>query len=102
MDFTLRNKRGFNVLHHAALKGKNYATEMLLGKARQLVNVKKDDGFSALHLAALNGHRDVIETLVRVGQAEIDLRNNRNQSALLLAVSQGGFVIVSKTSLLKL
>lgn len=23
MDFTIRNKRGFNVLHHAALKGNN-------------------------------------------------------------------------------
>lgn len=85
----MRNKRGFNVLHHAALKGKNYATKKLLAQARQLVDVKKDDGFSALHLAALNGHRDVVETLVRKGQAEIDLRNNRNQSALLLAVSQG-------------
>ncbi|CAG9858951.1 unnamed protein product [Phyllotreta striolata] len=88
-DFTLRNKRGFNVLHHAALKGKTFATRVLLNVARQLVDVKKDDGFSALHLAALNGHKDVVETLVRVGQADIDLRNNRNQSALLLAVSQG-------------
>lgn len=77
------------MLHHAALKGKNLATSTLLTKARQLVDVKKDDGFSALHLAALNGHKDVVVTLVRVGQADIDLRNNRNQSALLLAVSQG-------------
>ncbi|KAK9888621.1 hypothetical protein WA026_000850 [Henosepilachna vigintioctopunctata] len=89
MDFTLRNKRGFNVLHHAALKGKDYATNKLLTQARQLVDIKKDDGFSALHLAALNGHKDVVENLIRVGQADIDLRNNRNQSALLLAVSQG-------------
>ncbi|CAG9771297.1 unnamed protein product [Ceutorhynchus assimilis] len=88
-DFTLRNKRGFNVLHHAALKGKNIATRKLLHYARQLVNVKKDDGFSALHLAALNGHKEVVDTLVRVGQADINLRNNRNQTALLLAVSQG-------------
>ncbi|KAF7267945.1 hypothetical protein GWI33_018888 [Rhynchophorus ferrugineus] len=88
-DFTLRNKRGFNVLHHAALKGKNVATQRLLGYARQLVDVKKDDGFSALHLAALNGHRDVVETLIRIGQAEINLKNNRNQTALILAVSQG-------------
>ncbi|XP_044752526.1 E3 ubiquitin-protein ligase MIB2 isoform X2 [Coccinella septempunctata] len=89
MDFTLKNKRGFNVLHHAALKGKTYATTKLLTQARQLVDIKKDDGFSALHLAALNGHKEVVDTLIRVGQAEIDLRNNRNQSALLLAVSQG-------------
>jgi E3 ubiquitin-protein ligase mind-bomb len=89
IDFTLRNKRGFNALHHAALKGKNFATRKLLTQARQLVDVKKDDGFSALHLAALNGHKEVVETLVHVGQADINLRNNRNQTALLLAVSQG-------------
>lgn len=88
-DFTLRNKRGFNVLHHAALKGKNFATKKLLSVARQLVDVKKDDGFSALHLAALNGHQDVVETLILEGKADIDLRNNRKQSAFLLAVSQG-------------
>lgn len=88
-DFTLRNKRGFNVLHHAALKGKNFATKKLLSVARQLVDVKKDDGFSALHLAALNGHQDVVDTLILEGKADIDLRNNRKQSAFLLAVSQG-------------
>lgn len=90
------------MLHHAALKGKNFSTKKLLAQARQLVDVKKDDGFSALHLAALNGHRDVVETLVRIGQAEIDLRNNRNQSALLLAVSQGDFVYFSLNFTLKL
>ncbi|XP_065164682.1 E3 ubiquitin-protein ligase MIB2 [Atheta coriaria] len=93
-DFTLRNKRGFNVLHHAALKGKAFATSKLLSQARQLVDVKKDDGFSALHLAALNGHVEVVEILVRQGQADIDLRNNRNQSALLLAVSQGHYGVI--------
>ncbi|KAG5886403.1 hypothetical protein JTB14_030762 [Gonioctena quinquepunctata] len=93
-DFTLQNKRGFNVLHHAALKGKTFATRKLLSVARQLVDVKKDDGFSALHLAALNGHKDVVETLVRLGQADIDLRNNRNQTALLLAVSQGHCAVI--------
>lgn len=41
------------------------ATEKILARARQLVDVKKDDGFSALHLAALNNHRDVAEVLVK-------------------------------------
>ena len=30
IDFTLRNKRGFNVLHHAALKGNNQWVEQHL------------------------------------------------------------------------
>lgn len=96
-DFTLRNKRGFNVLHHAALKGKYFATKKLLSVARQLVDVKKDDGFSALHLAALNGHQKVVETLILDGKADIDLTNNRKQSAFLLAVSQGKFCYKNAT-----
>ncbi|XP_013397887.1 E3 ubiquitin-protein ligase MIB2 isoform X2 [Lingula anatina] len=89
IDFTLRNKRGFNVLHHAALKGNKLATERILLKARQVADVKKDDGFSALHLAALNGHKEVAEILLTQGQADIEIRNNRKQTPLLLAVSQG-------------
>jgi len=89
VDFTLRNNRGFNVLHHAALKGNHYAIERLLSTARQLVDVKKDDGFSALHLACLNGHYGVTKALVEEGQADIEIRNNRKQTPLHLAVSQG-------------
>lgn len=89
IDFTLKNKRGFNVLHHAALKGNNTATEKILQKCRQIVDMKKDDGFAPLHLAALNGHRDVTNTLLATGQADIEIRNNRQQTPLLLAVSQG-------------
>ena len=42
------------------------ATERILHKCRQIVDLKKDDGFSALHLAALNGHKDVAAALLRV------------------------------------
>lgn len=94
IDFTLKNNRGFNVLHHAALKGNNIASEKLLARTRQLVDVKKDDGFAALHLACLNGHRAVAETLLVQGQADVDLRNNKKQTPLLLAVSQGHCSVV--------
>ncbi|XP_043466161.1 E3 ubiquitin-protein ligase MIB2 isoform X2 [Leptopilina heterotoma] len=96
LNFTLRNKRGFNVLHHAALKGNAYATEKVVLRAQHLVNVKKDDGFAALHLAALNGHREVAEILLSPtgGRANVDLRNNRRQTALHLATSQGHWALV--------
>ncbi|XP_076233419.1 E3 ubiquitin-protein ligase mind bomb 2 isoform X1 [Calliopsis andreniformis] len=96
VDFTLRNKRGFNVLHHAALKGNAHATEKLVARARQLVDVKKEDGFAALHLAALNGHRDVAAILLSPngGNAKVDLRNNRRQTPLHLATSQGHWAVV--------
>ncbi|KAI9531138.1 E3 ubiquitin-protein ligase mib2 [Dissostichus eleginoides] len=89
IDFTQQNHRGFNLLHHAALKGNKLATEKILGRARQLVDVKKEDGFSALHLAALNNHRDVAQILVKEGRCDVNIRNNRNQTALQLAVTQG-------------
>ncbi|KAK9500491.1 hypothetical protein O3M35_001746 [Rhynocoris fuscipes] len=87
-DLTLRNNRGFNCLHHAALKGNNRATERLLTVARDSVDVRKEDGFSALHLAAFNGHAEVVTTLLMMGGANIDLPNNRGQTALMLASSQ--------------
>lgn len=66
------------------------ATEKLVQRARQLVDVRKDDGFAALHLAALNGHCQVTETLLTLGQADADLTNNKRQTPLLLAISQVG------------
>uniref|UniRef100_A0A8C4F2N0 E3 ubiquitin-protein ligase MIB2 n=1 Tax=Dicentrarchus labrax TaxID=13489 RepID=A0A8C4F2N0_DICLA len=89
IDFTQQNHRGFNLLHYAALKGNKLATEKILARARQLVDVKKEDGFSALHLAALNNHRDVAEILIKEGRCDINIRNNRNQTPLQLAVTQG-------------
>jgi E3 ubiquitin-protein ligase mind-bomb len=67
----------------------NSAVGKLLGKARQLVDVQKDDGFAALHLAVLNGHYLVAKTLIEDGQAEINIRNNRKQTALTLSIAQG-------------
>ncbi|KAM8829551.1 E3 ubiquitin-protein ligase MIB2 isoform 4-T4 [Synchiropus picturatus] len=89
IDFTQQNHRGFNLLHHAALKGNKLATEKILGRARQLVDVKKEDGFSALHLASLNNHKDVAEILIKEGRCDLNIRNNRNQTPLQLAVTQG-------------
>ena len=94
LTLTLRNKRGFNVMHHAALKGNNFAIEKLVLRARQFVDVKKEDGFASLHLAALNGHRQIAETLLNLGQADVNITNNRRQTPLLLAVSQGQCGIV--------
>ncbi|XP_041129422.1 E3 ubiquitin-protein ligase MIB2-like isoform X2 [Polyodon spathula] len=89
VDFTQQNNRGFNLLHHAALKGNKLAMEKILARARQLADVKKDDGFSALHLAALNNHREVAEVLIKEGRCDVNVRNNRNQTPLQLAVTQG-------------
>ncbi|XP_039281221.1 E3 ubiquitin-protein ligase MIB2 [Nilaparvata lugens] len=94
IDFSLYNKRGFNVLHQASIKGNNFATEKILVRSRQLVDEKKEDGFGPLHLACLNGHKATAETLLVKGQAHIDIRNNKQQTPLLLAVSQGHCAVI--------
>nr|XP_033777263.1 E3 ubiquitin-protein ligase MIB2 isoform X1 [Geotrypetes seraphini]XP_033777264.1 E3 ubiquitin-protein ligase MIB2 isoform X1 [Geotrypetes seraphini]XP_033777265.1 E3 ubiquitin-protein ligase MIB2 isoform X1 [Geotrypetes seraphini]XP_033777267.1 E3 ubiquitin-protein ligase MIB2 isoform X1 [Geotrypetes seraphini]XP_033777268.1 E3 ubiquitin-protein ligase MIB2 isoform X1 [Geotrypetes seraphini]XP_033777269.1 E3 ubiquitin-protein ligase MIB2 isoform X1 [Geotrypetes seraphini] len=89
IDFTVQNRQGFNLLHHSALKGNKQAVQRIVGRARQLVDAKKEDGFTALHLAALNNHQDVAEILIKEGRCDVNLRNNRLQSPLHLAVTQG-------------
>lgn len=64
------------------------ATEKILARARQLVDVKKEDGFSALHLAALNNHRDVAEILVK----EVSWRQNQNCNAVHVFAAPFKFV----------
>ncbi|KAF4070646.1 hypothetical protein AMELA_G00287870, partial [Ameiurus melas] len=94
IDFTQQNDRGFNLLHHAALKGNKLATEKILARARQLADVKKEDGFSALHVAALNNHYEVAEVLVKEGRCDLNIRNSRGQTPLQLAVTQGHMQLV--------
>nr|XP_060615013.1 E3 ubiquitin-protein ligase MIB2 [Anolis sagrei ordinatus]XP_060615014.1 E3 ubiquitin-protein ligase MIB2 [Anolis sagrei ordinatus] len=94
IDFTIQNRQGFNLLHHAALKGNKLAVKKILARARQLVDTKKDDGFTALHLAALNNHKEVAEALLKEGRCDVNLKNNRNQTPLHLAVTQGHMEMV--------
>uniref|UniRef100_A0A8D0BS99 E3 ubiquitin-protein ligase MIB2 n=1 Tax=Salvator merianae TaxID=96440 RepID=A0A8D0BS99_SALMN len=94
IDFTIQNRQGFNLLHHAALKGNKLAIKKILTRARQLVDAKKEDGFTALHLAALNNHKEVAELLIKEGRCDVNLKNNRNQTPLHLAVTQGHMEVV--------
>ncbi len=93
-DFSLKNNRGFNALHHAALKGNNLAVEKILERSRQLVDVRKDDGFTALHLAALNGHVLIARTLFCLGHCRLDAKTNRGQTALMLAAAHAHASVV--------
>ncbi|RNA37255.1 E3 ubiquitin- ligase MIB2 isoform X2 [Brachionus plicatilis] len=87
INLSLRNKRGFNILQYASLKGNDIAVEKLISYSPQLVDTKKDDGFSAFHLAALNGHKEVIKCLIE-SRADKEVLNNRRQTPLLLSVAQ--------------
>ncbi|XP_057605997.1 E3 ubiquitin-protein ligase MIB2 isoform X2 [Hippopotamus amphibius kiboko] len=88
VDVTATNSQGFTLLHHASLKGHTLAVRRILARARQLVDVKKEDGFTALHLAALNNHGEVAQVLIREGRCDVNARNRQLQSPLHLAVRQ--------------
>ncbi|XP_058408644.1 E3 ubiquitin-protein ligase MIB2 isoform X5 [Diceros bicornis minor] len=88
IDVTATNSQGFTLLHHASLKGHTLAVRRILGRARQLVDAKKEDGFTALHLAALNNHREVAQILIQEGHCDVNVRNRKLQSPLHLAVQQ--------------
>ena len=100
-DFTIKNKRGFNALHYAALKGNLAATTSILTNASNttgtdgnaLIDLKKDDGYTALHLSCLNGHKNVAQYLLE-NNANLEASDNRGQTVLHSAVHQGQAAIV--------
>ncbi|XP_075745864.1 E3 ubiquitin-protein ligase MIB2 isoform X4 [Rhipicephalus microplus] len=89
IDFTVKNKRGFNAFHYAALKGNIHAMERLLSKKLELVDSKKEDGYTCLHLAAVNNHYSIAKLLLTKGRCMVDLKNVKGETALLLAVHNG-------------
>ncbi|UJR29788.1 hypothetical protein I4U23_017334 [Adineta vaga] len=98
VDISIRNKHGFNSIHHSALCGNLTAMEFILSKIQNrqwLVNERKDDGFTALHLATLNGHFNIVELLLNKGNASINEQNLNLQTALHLAVNRQDLQIVN-------
>ncbi|XP_072035840.1 E3 ubiquitin-protein ligase MIB2-like [Amphiura filiformis] len=87
-NFSVMNGKGFNALHHAALKGNVHATRRILEKSRALANAKKPDGFTALHIAAVNDHYEVIKVLIDVGHCDLAVRDNDQMTALHIAAMQ--------------
>ncbi|XP_030843382.1 E3 ubiquitin-protein ligase MIB2-like [Strongylocentrotus purpuratus] len=94
IDLELNNKRGYNLLHHAALTDNPHATRLLIKKQGSLVDIQKDDGYAALHLAVHMNNRNIAEILITEGHCAIDLYNEQHQTPLLLAVANGRTAII--------
>lgn len=89
-DFTLANRRGFNSLQYAALKGSYEAIKIITEiTQRSLVNVCKDDGFTPLHLASLNGHVKVVSFLLGLPEVVMTSADSRGRNCLHCAIHQG-------------
>ena len=97
-DFTIRNKRGFNALQYAALKGNNSATRSVLSASArlnnpELIDTKKDDGYTSLHLACLNGRKEVARCLIEAN-ADLEVTDIKGRTVLHAAVHQGQAAII--------
>ncbi|ESR55442.1 hypothetical protein CICLE_v10023458mg [Citrus x clementina] len=79
----LFNKKGQNILHVAAMKGKFDSARRIL-KARdidRLINEMDNDGNTPLHLAALCGRHLAVASLILDGRAKSDIINRNGKTA---------------------
>ncbi|XP_072046933.1 E3 ubiquitin-protein ligase MIB2-like [Amphiura filiformis] len=90
VDFTIKNKRGFNPLQYAALKGNAHSTERIVSKCKpDFVESHKEDGWTALHVAIFNNHTEVATALIERGHANMNCRTSKKEAPLHLACAKG-------------
>ncbi|KAL3862390.1 hypothetical protein ACJMK2_008359 [Sinanodonta woodiana] len=93
-DFTITNKRGFNVLHFAALRNFRRAVEVIIPRGKTMINAAMKEGYTALHIAAYNDHVEIASILIREAGAEKDVRDKNQRTPLHLAVVRGHMRVV--------
>ena len=94
INFTISNKRGFNTIQYAALKGSDVAMKKVLEVTERptlhyLINLQKDDGFTPLHLSTLNGHAKVSACLLSIPEVNMMAEDVRGRNCLHCAIHQG-------------
>ncbi|KAK3588344.1 hypothetical protein CHS0354_040103 [Potamilus streckersoni] len=87
-DYTITNRKGFNILHFATLRNFKQAVEIITSRKKGIVNVQMSEGFTALHIAAANDHVEIASFLIRMAQAEINARDKNQRTPLHIAVAQ--------------
>ncbi|KAK7471425.1 hypothetical protein BaRGS_00035913 [Batillaria attramentaria] len=94
VDLRLKNKKGFPLLHYAALRGEPDIAALILKKDATLVNDQKEDGFTPLHVCACNNHHDVMRVILEKGKPLVDLANTKKQTPLHVAAHEAAFECV--------
>ncbi|XP_030842767.1 uncharacterized protein LOC115924532 [Strongylocentrotus purpuratus] len=89
INFKLSNKRQFNALQWAAMKGNQNAIQRILNIDPELAGLSNTDGRTALHIAARNNFEDIVRLLIVKGECSVDDYTVDRQTPLLLAVRAG-------------
>ncbi|XP_063965477.1 E3 ubiquitin-protein ligase MIB2-like isoform X1 [Lytechinus pictus] len=89
INFRLSNKREFNTLQWAAMKGNINAVTKILAIEKELAGIRNIDGQTALHIAARNNFEDIVRILIVQGECSVDEYTVDKQTPLLLAVGAG-------------
>ncbi|XP_067659038.1 E3 ubiquitin-protein ligase MIB2-like [Haliotis asinina] len=87
INLRLCNKRSFNHLHLASLRGNVFAVEKILERDRSLVDLlMAGGGFCALHITAANDHVECARLLIDKGKADVNRKGLKGDTPLHTAV----------------
>ncbi|XP_070184180.1 E3 ubiquitin-protein ligase MIB2-like, partial [Littorina saxatilis] len=89
IDIQAHNRKGFNVLQHACLKGNANAVEKILARDAGQVDKMLDGKYTALHIAATNDHVDCVTLLIKNGNATVSLQGHNKLTPLHMACIKG-------------
>ncbi|KAK7471427.1 hypothetical protein BaRGS_00035915 [Batillaria attramentaria] len=88
IDLQATDRKNFNMLQYACLKGNAHATERILARDSGQVDKMLDGQYSALHIAANNDHVECVKLL---GNANVNLVGHKGLTPLHLACIRGQF-----------
>jgi ankyrin repeat protein len=84
-NLNIRNRKGQNLLHQAAIKGSSDILQTFLDYNMIPINATDTRGATALHLAAERGHKSIVKILLAFPGMEIDSRDGDETTSLCIA-----------------
>ncbi|KAL8578225.1 hypothetical protein ACOMHN_040986 [Nucella lapillus] len=88
LDLQTLNRKGFNMLQLACLRGNVYAVEKILQRDRTGVDDLMLGEFSALQIAITNDHVECARLVIVEGKASLDTKGSQGLTALHLACNE--------------
>ncbi|KAK7093215.1 E3 ubiquitin-protein ligase MIB2-like [Littorina saxatilis] len=88
LDLQVRNRKGFNMLQLASLRGNLHAVERILARDRSHIDDLMGGQFNALHIAVANDNVECARVLIVEGKAALNVKGSQGLTALHLACNE--------------